>query len=624
MFIKSITIKNFRCFGKGIDNKGTKIELNDGVTAFIGKNGSGKTTVLEALNYLIGQDYLPTKISEKDFHCEANDIKDEIFIEGETVSPFFLNVDVIDNNRSPITVVVPCNKIKLTIKRREKASQVLNDSYIPEKTVVPIIGKIDNELYQDEKFKKLYYPIISLEEVDSDIPDLESAKEIIKNLLKGQSIETKYFEKYYQVKYKLKSHQGEIKNVDFPEYSLKFNVNKIKGFVKSYYLTKNRDNDVSGNYSFISKILTDLHWKYKREESKNKKNEEKIKEKIKNKEIPILKQYNKLSESLRNIIDKKGDLIKEINEKVKSICSDDKNFQIDFIDIDQPYKSAFVAKKESGKLLLPDNLGSGFNILIAYALFAYVAEQEKIPIVLIIDEPELHLHSDWQKKMYDVFTKQTNLQFVYSTQSENFISLKNWRQIRSISDFQIFPKEEVLQKQITAIDRQNGTRADYLDDYAKKNLHISTILRENLELFFTKKCILVEGPSDKYGLTKFLEFSGCNIENFSVSIIPAWGKTKIKNYQMICKCFEIDFYTIFDQDKKEDGELEIENDAIENNAQTEKIFKFSTNFEQKLGISINNKFQKMVKLIDKLDNIDLLDQEIKDCINKLKGFIESN
>ncbi|PJA62253.1 MAG: hypothetical protein CO162_02065, partial [bacterium (Candidatus Ratteibacteria) CG_4_9_14_3_um_filter_41_21] len=139
------------------------------------------------------------------------------------------------------------------------------------------------------------------------------------------------------------------------------------------------------------------------------------------------------------MVDEKSVLINGINEKVKAICCDDKNFQIDFIDIDQPYKSAFVAKKEGEKLLLPDNLGSGFNILIAYALFAYVADQEKIPIVLIIDEPELHMHSDWQKKMYEVFTNQTDLQFAYSTQSENFISLKNWKQIRAISDFQVFP-----------------------------------------------------------------------------------------------------------------------------------------------------------------------------------------
>jgi predicted ATP-dependent endonuclease of OLD family len=190
-----------------------------------------------------------------------------------------------------------------------------------------------------------------------------------------------------------------------------------------------------------------------------------------------------------------------------------------------------------------------------------------------------------------------------------------------------------LQEKIQATDVQNGTRADYLDDYATKNLHISTILRENLELFFAKKCVLVEGPSEKYGLPKLLKLSGCDIEIFSVSIIPAWGKTKIKNYQMICKVFGIDYYTIFDADieEKDDSKTEQqnkeqnnkENTAIKNNAESEKITEFSTSFEAKLGITGGNKFQKLVKKIDELSDVNSLDQEIKNCLSNLKKFIES-
>ncbi len=589
-----------------MDEKGTAINFNNGLTAFIGRNGSGKTAILEALNFLIGSDYLPTRISEKDFNDEAKEIKDAIIIEGETTNPFYVDVDVISNTNVSSTVIVPCNKIRLFIKRREKAEKILDDPFRIEKTVIPILGDINESIYKSQDFKKSY-KIISLSEVDSTVDNLDSAKEIIKNLLKGTVTNTQQTDRFYEVKFKLKS--GETRESSFPSYSLTFNPNRIKGLAKSYYLSKDRDDDVSGKYSLIAKILTDLHWKYKKKQTGGKNT--------------ISSEYDTLAGSLRGIVDEKSVLINGINEKVKAICCDDKNFQIDFIDIDQPYKSAFVAKKEGEKLLLPDNLGSGFNILIAYALFAYVADQEKIPIVLIIDESELHMHSDWQKKMYEVFTNQTDLQFVYSTQSENFISLKNWKQIRSISDFQVFPKEDILQEQITATDGQNGTRADYLDDYATKNLHISTILRENLELFFTKKCVLVEGPSEKYGLLKLLKLSNCDVENFSVSIIPAWGKTKIKNYQMICKVFGIDYFTIYDNDKAEDDEPTNENTAIENNTENGKKTKFSTSFEAKLGVTGDNKFQKLVKKIDELTDTNSLDQEIKTCLSNLKTFIES-
>jgi len=576
MFIKSLTIKNFRCFGKGTDEKGTAINFNNGLTAFIGRNGSGKTAILEALNFLIGSDYLPTRIKEKDFNSDAKEIKDEIVIEGETEKPFFATLDVRSSTNQLETIIIPCNKIKITIKRREKPEKVLDDPFVINKYVLPIVGDIDESIFEEDKKARKASRISQIKEG-------------------------------YTVFYKLKD--GQERNAKVISYQLTYNPNRLTKCPKSYYLSKDRDDDVSGNYSLIAKILTDLHWKYKKKQTGG--------------ENTISSEYDTLAGSLRDIVDEKSVLINGINEKVKAICCDDKNFQIDFVDIDQPYKSAFVAKKEGEKLLLPDNLGSGFNILIAYALFAYVADQEKTPIVLIIDEPELHMHSDWQKKMYEVFTNQTDLQFVYSTQSENFISLKNWKQIRSISDFQVFPKEEILQEQITATDGQNGTRADYLDDYAAKNLHISAILRENLELFFAKKCVLVEGPSEKYGLPKLLKLSGCVVENFSVSIIPAWGKTKIKNYQMICKVFGIDYFTIYDNDKTEDDKPTNENTAIENNAENGKKTKFSTSFEAKLGVTGDNKFQKLVKKIDELTDTNSLNQEIKTCVSNLKTFIES-
>ena len=130
MFIKSLTIKNFRCFGKGTDEKGTTVNFNNGLTAFIGRNGSGKTSILEALNFLIGSDYLPTRISEKDFHSEAKEIKDEIVIEGETEKPFFATLDVRSSTNQLESIIIPCNKIKLTIKRREKPEKVLDDPFV--------------------------------------------------------------------------------------------------------------------------------------------------------------------------------------------------------------------------------------------------------------------------------------------------------------------------------------------------------------------------------------------------------------------------------------------------------------------------------------------------------------
>ena len=83
MFIKSLTIKNFRCF----ENEPIQFATPDGINSgsglniFIGENGNGKTSVLEAICYLT-QSRLKTKntITIKDFLC----INKKVEIIGET------------------------------------------------------------------------------------------------------------------------------------------------------------------------------------------------------------------------------------------------------------------------------------------------------------------------------------------------------------------------------------------------------------------------------------------------------------------------------------------------------------------------------------------------------------
>ncbi|MEA5551310.1 AAA family ATPase [Anabaena cylindrica UHCC 0172] len=72
MKIDSITIKGFRCFG---DIPKT-IKLSDGITAFVGANGSGKTAVLEALLRVFGITAKERTILRTDFHTSSG-IADE-------------------------------------------------------------------------------------------------------------------------------------------------------------------------------------------------------------------------------------------------------------------------------------------------------------------------------------------------------------------------------------------------------------------------------------------------------------------------------------------------------------------------------------------------------------------
>ena len=80
MALSSITLNNFRCFNL------TKVDLADGANFFYGKNGCGKTTILEAI-YLVcsGRSFKSSNIesaitlNQESFHLQGFD-KDSGFI----------------------------------------------------------------------------------------------------------------------------------------------------------------------------------------------------------------------------------------------------------------------------------------------------------------------------------------------------------------------------------------------------------------------------------------------------------------------------------------------------------------------------------------------------------------
>lgn len=73
MRIRSVTLQNFQCFGPSP----TEVCLNDGLTAFIGANGSGKTALLLALARMFGTSPQHTVV-RSDFHMPLENAPDDL------------------------------------------------------------------------------------------------------------------------------------------------------------------------------------------------------------------------------------------------------------------------------------------------------------------------------------------------------------------------------------------------------------------------------------------------------------------------------------------------------------------------------------------------------------------
>jgi putative ATP-dependent endonuclease of OLD family len=72
MFLSSITIKNFRQFGDG--DAALTVAFNSGVTALVGRNDSGKSTVIDAIRYaLLTRDQEFIRAQPEDFHLDRTE-----------------------------------------------------------------------------------------------------------------------------------------------------------------------------------------------------------------------------------------------------------------------------------------------------------------------------------------------------------------------------------------------------------------------------------------------------------------------------------------------------------------------------------------------------------------------
>jgi hypothetical protein len=131
---------------------------------------------------------------------------------------------------------------------------------------------------------------------------------------------------------------------------------------------------------------------------------------------------------------------------------------------------------------------------------------------LIINEPELHLHPQIQKEIAQVFdhvSQNINSQFIFSTNSGLFINEGNITNV-----YRVYRNEQSESQIISP-----KIQVDY-DDATL----IHMLKFENLsKIFFVNKIILVEGDTDAYFFSFYLNY---------LKTLPEW-KSKISDYEVI-------------------------------------------------------------------------------------------
>lgn len=196
----------------------------------------------------------------------------------------------------------------------------------------------------------------------------------------------------------------------------------------------------------------------------------------------------------------------------------------------------FYIKRDDFEIEI-DTISSGEREIINF-IFGMFLEQLNDSII-IIDEPELHLHPNWQKKLIEVLkdeTKENNIQIMFVTHSSSFISYNILNNI-----FRVY-KENGYSKCLRITDLLEKDN----DDIFRKNLSVVNATN-NEKIFFSNFVILVEGITDEILLKKVYEYEVGKI-NDGLEFISIGGKNNLNNFTIVLNALKIPYFYIGDYD----------------------------------------------------------------------------
>ena len=382
MKITRVRIVNFR------GNANTELAFADH-HALVGENGSGKTAVLEAINYATSPYYLSSRLDEQDFNnTDAGDIK----ITVELDQPFAVKIPDGYTHQ----LVLACS-IELNVKRREKAApgRAFSDPFVVSHLCPPITYANKTAIGQLR-----LPPDVSAD----DLPNAVTATG------EGFSILRK---------------SGKAMSVRKETVSLS---NDSVGFPNVFYFDRQRERETKAGFnSLFSKIAKDLNWRYRKGWSQEQ----------------TAGTWDTYYEGVIGIVEdkKKRELLAPFREKLAEMLGEDaSSLEISLLNIEQPFSKGFLSFRKGTNQVDLGGAGSGISMLAALLLLEQVSERSGGDLILLIDEPELHLHPQLQLRLTNHF-RDSAAQTIVSTHSPLFVDLGSWRGVSRMASAAVFPKE---------------------------------------------------------------------------------------------------------------------------------------------------------------------------------------
>jgi putative ATP-dependent endonuclease of OLD family len=212
-----------------------------------------------------------------------------------------------------------------------------------------------------------------------------------------------------------------------------------------------------------------------------------------------------------------------------------------------------------------EEMGTGEQQVLMLA-FAYAyAKAFHQGIVLVIEEPEAHLHPLAQQWLAQRLKSRCSegLQVLITTHSPAFISVEGLEGLVLVykengsTRVRQLTRGELVRKCIDlGTPRERVTEDNILPFYA------ANATTELLSGFFARVVVLVEGPTETLALPVLLAKRGLQVEKERIGIISVGGKGNLAKWYRLYTAYGIPCYIVFDNDESDDGDRRKRKDAL--------------------------------------------------------------
>jgi putative ATP-dependent endonuclease of the OLD family len=191
--------------------------------------------------------------------------------------------------------------------------------------------------------------------------------------------------------------------------------------------------------------------------------------------------------------------------------------------------------EKQGSSFLVNAASSGEKELLTY-LFAIYALNVRDALI-VVDEPELHLHPKWQSTLLGLFeqlSKETGNQFLLATHSPIFVSPASIQYVSRV--FSTSQHSEIVRLKNKAL---------------PEDKHLFSIVNSlnNERMFFADKVVLVEGISDRLFFDAvFRKLSLGEGSTQIYEVISVGGKGFFEPYEKVLKACRVPYAVIADLD----------------------------------------------------------------------------